>query len=1057
MKLFVALGICTVLIGTVRSQGIVQGHVKDADTKESLIGVTIKITDTKLGGRTDSKGNYRIANVPPGKHTILAHILGYSDKSASVTVDADQPATADFAISVQALQQEDVVVMGLSGDIDRKTLGTSIGAVDGKEIVRVVSPTAIDAISGRVAGTSVSKSSGTAGAGTYLTIRGRKTISGSSEPLYVVDGILIDNSSLVDDHQNQGLVQLGNRITDINPQDIESMVVLKGSSASALYGSLGANGVVVITTKRGTATNDITKSTVMFSSSAQTDMLAGSFPLQTIYGQDVPYAPGSNGAPGTPGSSTSYGPKLAPGTPTFDHSKDGFRNGTSLINTISISGGVPSFNYLLSGTVEDLKGITLNNDMTRHNLRLNLGALFIPELSIQSNTNYITTQMSLPQEGSNLAGILLGALRTSPEFDNNIAYEPDGSQRRYARYDNPIWTLENNHYSSAVDRITHSSTLNWTPFSWGSLEARVGLDHYEYENSERIAVGSGASVAPNRQGSVRHELTTTSNANTDLIAHFVWKPMDELVTRFEAGAQSTWGTQHLNDVASTSTLPFFDQLGAGSSQTAQSTELHTKTEGGFLTAQGTWLDRINLNLTLRRDNSSTFGVNNSFHYYKGGGLSYLISEEPFWSDVKSIISKFKLRASYGEAGNPSLPSAYATSSPYTTYGFNDPWGRTPILAARGGYAGIRQGGGTDQIEIFAGNPDIRPEFNIERELGFDLGLLNDRIDVEMSYYHQSIFDMIINVGLPASTGYDKVQKNGGSMWNTGFEWTINILPLKTDDITWRTGFTYFRNYNMVTSLNGVAPGGAILLTGGFTGMNNAAIVGKPLGVFYGVGWLRDSKGEIQYSHFDAESKTVVGDDFGLNLVGAPMQNSNGVILGDPNAHWQFSWKNDVTFFKDFTFSFLVDGMIGQQVWNGTKGTLYNFGTSADTKDRDAIWINFKGDTVMDYSNPNKPVPATRSLYYQAYGNGFYINEPFVEDGSYVKLREISLSYDWHGLTDWHIQNVRITATVRNLHTWTNYTGYDPEINTFAQSESRGYDYFTIPQSRSYRLSLSLTY
>ncbi|HYM20570.1 MAG TPA: SusC/RagA family TonB-linked outer membrane protein [Candidatus Kapabacteria bacterium] len=1053
---FVTISLFTSLRAQTRAT--ITGTITDADTKDGVPGVVVKITDLAgYGARSDVKGNYSIKNVPAGVHTVEARVLGYHESTKKVTVDADN-VTLDFVLSVRAIQQNEIVVTGLSGEIDRKSLGASIGSVNGEDVARVVSSTAIDAISGRVTGVSVTRNGGVVGAGTYLDIRGRKTISGTSEPIYVVDGVIIDNSSLYDDHQNAGSIQLSNRVTDLNPEDIESIEILKGASSSALYGSLAANGVVLITTKKAHVTNDISRASVTLSSSIQSDMASGTIPLQTTFGQSVPYKPGTGGAPGTPGSSTSYGDPLPAGTPTYDHSKDAFRTGTSLINSISISGGTPAFNYVLNGSLENLQGIIINNNMDRRNLRLNIGATFAPELSIQSNTNFINSSTSLPQEGSNTSGLVLGALRTPPEFNNALAYEPDGTQRRFARYDNPFWTVDNNKFNSEINRIIHSSTLKWTPLDWLSVEGRIGADHYEYDNSERLGVGSATSAS--RLGSVRHELITQTSVNTDLIASAVWKPTDDIVTKFQLGGQTVWGNSTLNDVQATQTLPFYDQFGAGATQTGLSSEVHTKTIGAFLTGQGTWMDRLTLSAGIRRDNSSVFGANNKFHYYPQAGLSYQISDEPFWQDIKSTVSTFRLRASYGEAGNPSLPAPYGTNFLYSTYGFNDPWQRTPIQNTRNGLSGLRQGSGTDQSFILAGNPDIAPELNIERELGFDLGFLNDRLSVEFSYYHQTIFDMIINVPLPTSTGFDQLPENAGSMWNEGFEWGINAIPVKAEDFSWHTGFNYSRNYNLVTSLK-VASGGVIDIPGGFTGMYNAAIVGRPLGMLYGTGWLRDSKGNIVYSSLVKGSKgqdSVANDFGGNNYVGAPQIDQNALhVIGDPNAHWQFSWSNDFKIFKDLSVSFLIDGMIGQQIWNGTKGTLYNFGTAADTKDRNQIWVNNRGDTVMDYSDPTKPVPVTKIALYQQYSNGFFINEPFIEDGSYVKLREVSISYDWHGLRDWKIETVRFTVTARNLHTWTNYTGYDPEINTFAQSEARGYDYFTISQSRSYRFGISLTY
>ena len=304
--------------------------------------------------------------------------------------------------------------------------------------------------------------------------------------------------------------------------------------------------------------------------------------------------------------------------------------------------------------------------------------------------------------------------------------------------------------------------------------------------------------------------------------------------------------------------------------------------------------------------------------------------------------------------------------------------------------------------------------------------------------------MILNVPTAGSTGFDIVQKNSGSMWNEGFEYSLTVLPFRSETFSWSTTANYARNYNLVTDLGGVP----MVTMFGFTGIENVAMVGHPIGVFYGLGYMHNADGTI---------KTTDGsgpDYVGLTLKGAPVIDPNPKVIGDPNAHYTISWGNDFTYEKDLKFSFMIDAVQGQQIWNGTKGALYRFGTAGETADRADPWV-FQGQQVTDASGK----AVTRETYYRYYANSFSygIDEPVIEDGSFVKLREVSLAYTWHGLRDWKIEAATLTFTARNLLTWTKYTGFDPEINNFGQSESRGFDYFTIPTARSYRLNLSLTY
>ncbi len=356
------------------------------------------------------------------------------------------------------------------------------------------------------------------------------------------------------------------------------------------------------------------------------------------------------------------------------------------------------------------------------------------------------------------------------------------------------------------------------------------------------------------------------------------------------------------------------------------------------------------------------------------------------------------------------------------------------------------------------------------------------ISLEFTYYHQAIFDMILNVPVPTSTGYDQQFKNAAEMWNEGYEITLRATPFSSEDFTWSTMINYSKNENMVTKLSispVQTPTDVITLGGGFVGIQNVAMVNQPLGVFFGYGWLRDVNGNIVYSGdyvktangavvkdqwgnvtkttADDPNGEMMQDDYGLPYVGSPIQDPNQKIIGNSNPDFQWSWRNDFTFFRNLTVSFLWDAVIGFDVWNGTRGALYNFGTHGDTEDRNSPWFNQDGNKVMDYSDPNAPVQATKKAYYRYYANGFYINEPHVQNASYVKLRELTIEYRWKGLESWNLSGIGFSVSARNLLTITDYEGYDPEVNTFSAAEGRGYDYFTLPQVQSFRFGISVIY
>lgn len=1050
LSIVIAMVICP--NGLFAQKAEVKGKVFEKSTKEPLAGATVTISALRAGAVADKDGNFSF-KANPGKYYVTAKFMGFEDVSQEVILKSGETVTLEFGLASGGLTTDEIVVIGLSGEVDRNKLGNTIGSVSGKDVARVVSSSAIDAISGRVSGVQVTKNSGTPGSGTYITMRGRKTIMGSSEPLYVVDGIIVDNESIYDP---SGTKQFANRAVDINPMDIESIEILKGASAAAIYGSQAANGVVLITTKKGSLSPEGKPSRITYSSNIQMDQKYGSIPLQTKYGQMGK-------------TNYSYGDLLPAGTETYAQDEVPFRTGISQVQSLSISGGVPQFDYLINGTFEGIQGYVEGSNYDRASIRANLGMSLLPGVSMQSNSNFITINNDLPQDGSNTSGILLGALRTPPNFDNSDYENADGSMRRFGTYDNPIWTQKYNIFNSKIQRFLHSSEIKWKPISWVTFAGRVGMDNYGYTNTERLAVGSAGSDS--RLGSIDHSEIKTQKINTDLTANLAYSFMeDQLQTNLTLGSQVIWYDNYNNNVNSTTTLPFWDQIDAGATKDGSSSEYHKKTVGYFAQLNSSLWDRISLTLALRRDGSSTFGKSEQFHYYPKAGLSYTLSDEPSMKGMKEIFSNIRIRGSYGEAGSPNLPGIYSTNYLYGAGGFFDPWDRASV-ANRGGYSGIRQGGLPADYYVVAGNDNISPELTIEREIGIDLGFLNNLISLEATYYYFNTYDLILDVPLAASTGFDQQLRNAGQMWSKGLELSLKATALNLEDLQWNLAFNYSTHTNEVTRLIGAD---FISLNGGFVGINNVAMEGEELGIFYGVGYMKNDDGSLVYTKWDDSNKQIyyevtkngqtdkiVEDQYGMGYVGVPVHDANLQILGNPNPEFLFSIRSDLTFLKDFTFSFLIDAAYGFDVWNGTRGALYNFGTHGNTEDRDKNWVNENGDQVKIYYQDDAgnwlSEDATKTEKYWTYENGFLVNEAHVEDGSFIKLREVALEYRFHGLQDWNINTVVFSLTARNLYTITDYTGFDPEVNTFSLSEGRGYDYFTLPQVTSYRFGISIIY
>jgi len=748
---------------------------------------------------------------------------------------------------------------------------------------------------------------------------------------------------------------------------------------------------------------------------------------------------------------------------------------------LTISGGVPQFDYSLNGTYLDNQGYVIGSELKRTSIRANVGVSLLPNLSLQSNTNYVNTDNDLPQDGSNTSGILLGSLRSPADFDNLDYLEADGTMRRFAGYDNPIWTQHNNTFNQKIGRIFHSTELKWMPLDWLTVSTRYGLDWYDYFYKERLAVGSATSA---KIGSIDLSQITNFQNNFDLSFNINRSYYDgDLEFGLLAGSQSIWTNRQVVQAYSDQTLSFFDEIPAGSNKDSYSSFTQSEIQGLFGQLTTTYLNKYSLTLGIRRDGSSTFGNSEQFHYYPKAGISYNMSDETFWDGLRGVINNFRLRAAYGEAGSPDLPVAYATNNVYVTDGNFDPW-TISSESKRGGFNGIRS-------SYIAGAEDIRPELTIERELGFDMGIMDNLLNLEFTYYYSNVNDIIMYLPAAPSTGYTNMLRNAAAMWNKGIELGITANLFNTPNFSWVTAVNYTTQDNEVTSL----AADFYDLTGAFTGCINVAHVGDRLGVFHTYGWLRYDKaaddaaheagktndidyvsdtemamynyqdGDVRYSYWDAENGEVVGDDYGYDYVGAPRQDPDLIIKGDPNPDFMISWRNDFKIFKNFTASFLFDAVYGFDVWNGTRGALFNFGTAGATEDRADLWTDENatvegsssdGHTVY-IGNPADGVIANKQEKYWTYYNGFLINEPHIEDGSFIKLREIRLDYRWDGLQEWNIGQIIFTFSARNLLTITKYDGYDPEVNTFSVAEGRGQDYFTLPQVQSYRFGITINY
>lgn len=1042
----------------------ISGKVTDRASGQTLPGVTVLVKGRPtVGTSTNSDGVYSLA-VPPGTTTLVYSFVGYATQEIALT----SANTLDVALAVDSKQLNEVVVTALGLQANRDQLGTAQATVQGPALVRSGETSVITALSGKTPGVTITRSSGDPGASANIQLRGPSTILGNNQPLIVVDGIPISNSSIGDDgiyssnggagsNQTNGVVQ-ASRLNDINPDDIATMEILKGAAASVVWGTRGANGVIVITTKKGR--NKDGRLSASIRSSVSIDHINRRVPLQTSFGQ------GSNGLFSSSASS-SWGDRIAdrtggadnyittPGTPgyngyitfpdgtrryalaagtaasphggknsqdIFDHSQDAFNNGFTWDNTAALSGGDERSNVYLSLGDTYQKGIArVHSDNERISARLNADRQLTDKLHIALTSAYIRTLSNRVQQGSNTSGIFLGGLRTPADF-NNANYQGDytdpngfvftNRQSSYRRplgstnnpgYDNPLWTENNVLNQTRVNRFIGSMELSYQIMPWLNVLERVGVDTYSDTRFAYFPIGA-AGVTSN-VGSLTEEVIQENQVNNDLIARATGR-LGEHVTitglvgyNLNARRQTQIGataTKFLNPLAppQLSNTPSSNRTPYNLLVRQNTAALYGQVSLGFF-------DQVFVEGTVRGEQASTFGPEaKSTFIYPAGSIAWQFTKLAALSD-NSVLSFGKLRFSFGQVGVQPLP--YLTSTVYAPADANvlvDGFGTT-FSAANYGGGYVRSGQ--------EGNPFLRPERKAEYETGLDLRFLQNRLGFSATYYANTTRDIIFALPTAPSTGYNIRYSNAASMTNHGIELSLDGDVIKTPDFTFNLAPNFSINRNKILSLGGAQ----FYNYTGFTGSNSSAVPGFQSGAIYGTRWLRDDQGKMV-----------------LDANGFAQQDDQSGVIGDPNPRW----RGGVNFnfrYKGLSLNVLVDHTHGADVWNGTKGALTYFGTAAVTGQQTTVTAAQAAalKVVQINSDPSSATPyqlantvATRyrpnadgsytfrgnvanfgggdvaldeGWYTAGPGSGFTgPSEQFVEHASWTRLRELSLNYSF---------------------------------------------------------------
>jgi len=1056
-----------------------------------LPGATVLIQGTTTGAHTDDAGRYVIvvpaSNANGQSAVLVARVIGYSARQVPIVLTAGSNISQSFALVVNPLNLDAVLVTGAGTSTTRERLTTTINTVDSSALTRAANPqNVVSALAAQAPNVEVRTQSGEPGASASIKIRGAASLSGTNQPLFVVDGQPIDNQTFSTQSIANGSGTAAgadastvapNRASDINPADIESIQILKSSAAAAIYGARAANGVVLITTKSGTpgATKYTISSTETFDRVNSPDLLQHTF-VQGLNGVAA-----TCGAPDCRVARYSWGPAATAGTPLFDHSSELFDTGITADNNLQVSGGNDRTTFYASGGLMNQNGYLKgpNNKYNRATIRLKGTQQVNSKLKIGGNLSYVDTRGKFVQKGSNLSGVMLGALRTPPNFNNEDTYLPNGLQRAYrfpnatsvaamegaVYYDNPFFVLDNPGNRSELGRSVSNLTVDYTPMDWLSVNETLGADYYNDWRLESLPLTSGGDAVGN---------VTRNDLNNLEIDH-----------NLIATAKHTFGTntdltftvgQNLNSRRLRQTFAFGEQLIAPTPYNIQNTitprvqeyRALRHIEAYFGQAELSLLDQLVLNVGLRNDGFSTFGSANPRANYPKASAAWTFSNLLNHRDRTGILSYGKLHVAYGETGKE--PPAYSAVTALNSTTFFGLGGFGDVLKS-----GIN-GQGALSTSLIVGNPNLKPERNKETEIGADLAFLNSRIDLSATGYNKRGSDIILSAPINASAnGSNQQVLNAATISNKGLELTLNLHPIQLPNAAWDVGVQYGRNKGNVLSLNGAQF--INYVNEGFTGAIGTSAVGFAPGVIQGADFIRCGRGITNVAisgmgvvpDIDAVCGSAPKGALFLGPDGLPVPDATQRIIADPNPKYTMSYSSSVRWNK-ISLSGLLDVRKGGSVWNGTRGVLDFFGTGIDTKNRTMTngqyGVNYALKNYPTTAGPGKDVvpfqtPSDWQNWFLSDGGGFgTVGAQFVEDGSFAKLREISLTYTldnpfFKKLTGFSSADIRIAG--RNLKTWTKYTGFDPEVNLGgAEFLTQGLDYFINPPTRSFVLSFSLS-
>ena len=1067
---------CAVILsaGSLWAQSIsVTGRVVDTNN-EPIIGAYVVVSGTTVGTSTDANGAYRIN--APANGTLTFTCIGY--KTQEIQIAGRTLIEVILADDTEMLQETVVTALGIKKE--RKALGYSVTEVKSEELLRNKQTNVINSLAGKVPGVNVTQAGGAAGAGSSIIIRGGNSASEGrdNQPLFVVDGIIYDNSTINGgnsgtDGVTKTATTFSNRVMDINPEDIESMSVLKGAAAAALYGSRAADGVVVITTKKGAADGNVK---VNFSSKYSYSTISGAPEIQDVYARGSYDA---NGMLQTDQIFSSWGQKLS--GRAYDNVRDFFQGANVFDNSVSVSGGHKNGSFFLSASNFNQGGVVPGTSYIKNTVRFN-GEQKYGRLTVGANVAYsiADTKKTLTTSGLYDGGGngTMTALYSWPRSENMSHWlNDDGSKYRMfpnvdqsEEIENPYWIINRNELTDKNKRITGAVTANLDITSWLNLSYRMGIDSYNNDGYTYIAPGGNVkSLYQNGRLSKSGVSYDYWTSNVMANAHKAFGDFDfnllvgstaESTTRVN---NTRWGW----DFVTAGTISFGNIIEENKRFTERTTR--KRLVGVYGEFRAAYKNIAYLTVTGRNDWSSTLPVANNSYFYPSVSGSFVFTELMPKND---FLTFGKLRASWARVGKDA--GAYATN----TYLWD-------AEVVNGNFIGIGN-------SWTGGSPYLVPEIQTSWEVGTELKFFGGRLGIDYTYYNSITRNQIAAPRLAQSTGYIFLTINSGSVQNKGMELMITGTPVETRNFSWDVTLNLSGNRGTLGDfVDGVD---LFYVTDVQIGGVKAASIPNG-GYFLGLTgnyWLReteavpdlDSNGNPQYTD-DGELITKQVEIEGGRYEIDPstglykLKGSTTNVVGNREPTMIGGLNNNLRF-KNLSVSFLLDLRLGGDIYNGTQYFLTSYGQSMRTLERDKV--SFSG--VVNTGTAAKPVWEEQTITYEA-GKTYNINGRdyagasmiqsyysnycnnaynFIEKVNWMRLRALNISYDFSSLfkKQSFIKGLVATASANNLWVWTNYVGgLDPEAAAAGSgtggSGSVGIEYCGVPSQRTFSFGLNLTF